>query len=265
MRLSIITINKNNAAGLEKTIQSVVAQTFDDFEYIVIDGNSNDGSVEIIKKYADNLDYWVSENDSGVYNAMNKGIREARGDYCLFLNSGDILISPRTLQNVFEEIDGSVDIYYSDCKNNDNSYDKNPDHLDITTLIAKNINHQNSLIRRSLFIKHGFYNENLRYVSDWEFWLKELWLYKTQFMHIKTNISVYDLHGISSTDSIGREFEKETVCKKIFNEFSELVLELKKYQQSVYGDIIINWGNTKFLDFSLRVYRFLIKRFSKIN
>jgi len=84
MQLSIITINLNNASGLEKTIQSVISQTNKDFEYIVIDGASTDGSVEVIKKYSSGINYWVSEPDTGIYNAMNKGIRKAQGDYCYF-------------------------------------------------------------------------------------------------------------------------------------------------------------------------------------
>ena len=84
LKLSIITINLNNAKGLQETIESVVYQTFTDFEYIVIDGGSNDGSVDIIKQYSDKITYWVSEPDTGIYNAMNKGILQSRAEYCLF-------------------------------------------------------------------------------------------------------------------------------------------------------------------------------------
>jgi glycosyltransferase involved in cell wall biosynthesis len=84
VKLSIITINKNNASGLEKTIKSVIEQTYTDFEYIVIDGASTDGSVEIIKNYSTGINYWVSEPDTGIYNAMNKGIRKAQGGDTVF-------------------------------------------------------------------------------------------------------------------------------------------------------------------------------------
>ena len=89
MKLSVITINFNNRDGLRKTIESVVNQTYNDFEYIIIDGGSTDGSVDVIKEYADRIDYWVSEPDKGIYNAMNKGIDVAKGEYCIFMNSGD--------------------------------------------------------------------------------------------------------------------------------------------------------------------------------
>ena len=89
MKYSIITINYNNRDGLEMTINSVLEQTYKDFEYIIIDGGSTDGSLEVIKKHAAQIDYWVSEPDNGIYNAMNKGIRKATGDYLNFMNSGD--------------------------------------------------------------------------------------------------------------------------------------------------------------------------------
>src|SRR3954468_8744814 len=102
MKLSIITINFNNAAGLRKTMESVVSQSSQHFEYIVIDGGSTDGSAEVIQQHAGKLAYWVSEADNGIYNAMNKGILKASGDYCQFLNSGDTLASPYVIERMLE-------------------------------------------------------------------------------------------------------------------------------------------------------------------
>ena len=112
MKISIITVNYNDKLGLEKTIKSVLDQENVVFEYLVIDGNSNDGSKDIIEKYKDKINYWVSEPDSGIYNAMNKGIRAATGDYLLFLNSGDWLFENNSIANVDKLITGSKDIYY---------------------------------------------------------------------------------------------------------------------------------------------------------
>ena len=114
-KISIITINYNDKYGLSRTIDSVLNQTYEDFEYIVIDGNSNDGSKEILKNHDLSIDYWVSEPDSGIYNAMNKGIRVAKGDYLLFLNSGDYLCDNDTIHNVAKEIDGGKDLYYGNA------------------------------------------------------------------------------------------------------------------------------------------------------
>ena len=86
MKLSIITINYNNAIGLKKTIESIVEQTYHEFEYIVIDGGSNDDSKKVILENQNNISDWCSEKDAGIYNAMNKGILKATGEYLLFLN-----------------------------------------------------------------------------------------------------------------------------------------------------------------------------------
>ena len=96
----IITINYNDAAGLKKTIDSVINQTYTEFEYIIIDGGSSDSSLQIIKENANQINYWVSETDKGIYNAMNKGIEAAKGEYLLFLNSGDYLLDSLVLKKV---------------------------------------------------------------------------------------------------------------------------------------------------------------------
>ncbi|MDR0879030.1 MAG: glycosyltransferase [Treponema sp.] len=263
MKLSIITVNRNNVVGLEKTIQSVVCQTFADFEYIVIDGNSDDGSVDIIKKYADKITWWISEPDSGIYNAMNKGIRKSTGEYCLFLNSADCLLAPETLQTVFAEIDCTADIYYSNWSKSDGTYLAIPQNVDVNYIIGHSINHQNMLIRRSLFIEHGFYNETLRIVGDTEFLLKEAWIYKTIFVHINTDIVLYDLRGISTVHADKRENEKKLVFKDIFGDISPSICELYDYRTSIYGDIIEKYGNTKLLNFILKSYRYIVKRITR--
>ena len=102
MKLSIITINYNDAEGLERTIKSVTSQTFRDFEFIVIDGGSTDNSIEIIKKYEKDIDFWVSEKDGGIYPGMNKGLKQAKGEYVNFMNGGDRYHSPDVLENIFK-------------------------------------------------------------------------------------------------------------------------------------------------------------------
>ena len=114
-KISIITINYNDKVGLKKTIESVINQTWRDFEFIVIDGGSTDGGKEILEQNSDKIDYWVSESDNGIFNAMNKGIKVATGDYLLFLNSGDWFYSSNVISDVEKIIDGSVDIYYGNA------------------------------------------------------------------------------------------------------------------------------------------------------
>jgi glycosyltransferase involved in cell wall biosynthesis len=224
-------------------MQSVVTQIFTDFEYILIDGGSDDGSVEIIKKYADKVTYWVSESDTGIYNGMNKGIKQARGDYCLFLNSGDWLINSNTLKDVFDEIKNysESDIYYSDCINQNNILTFLPKLLSIEFFIAYSINHQNSIIKKELFYKHGFYNENIKIVSDWAFFLFEFWIYKSKFSHIKTHIALYDTNGISCVQVEQCRSEMKTVITDTFKEFSQIFLDYVDYKLNlptvVYSNI----------------------------
>jgi glycosyltransferase involved in cell wall biosynthesis len=266
MKLSIITINKDNAFGLEKTIQSVINQTYKDFEYIIIDGCSTDGSVDIIKQYTDKITYWVSEPDTGIYNAMNKGIRRAQGEYCLFLNSGDWLISSTTLEDVSNEIANLIpaDIFYSNRTTSDGYVLFYSDNITINELLRIGINHQNTLIKRSLFMEHGLYNEDLRIASDTEYFLKEMWIYKSKFTKIKTNISIFDINGIGSQLS-PEVFKEVAICyKNVFQELSEPIIENFYYHKSIYYEIIVYFGNTKLLVLWLRIYRFIISRIYKI-
>jgi glycosyltransferase involved in cell wall biosynthesis len=268
MKLSIITINKDNVAGLARTIQSVSEQTFEDFEYIVIDGASSDGSVEIIKKYADGITCWVSEPDTGIYNAMNKGIKKAQGEYCLFLNSGDTIISASTLENVFMEVNGQADIYYSDMLTSDNITKQYPDELDVNFFLYENINHQNVIIRKSLFESHGYYNETLKAVSDWEFYLKEIWTYNSQFVHLRTKIVQYNTDGISSTTPLIAQ-EYHILLNNVFEKLAVSLLELRDLKNtkgmSIYCDIIKNYKGSRTIIFMLRIFRYFIKRFKIFN
>jgi glycosyltransferase involved in cell wall biosynthesis len=260
VKLSIITINKNNAAGLEKTIQSVIQQTFSDYEYIVIDGASDDGSVDVIKKYAEKITYWISEPDIGIYNAMNKGIRAAHGEYCLFLNSADCLIEAATMENVFAEIAGleEADVYYSDMMDSKGALITYSADLTVYSLLKRPISHQNSLIKRGLFFEHGLYNENYRIVSDYEFWLKEMWIHQIRFIHLKVKIALFDRDGASSVAYY--DHERSNMLYDVFSDLMDAVPRFKEFRNSVYYDIITKYGCSRPLERFLKIYRFLIKR-----
>jgi glycosyltransferase involved in cell wall biosynthesis len=265
MKLSIITINRNNVTGLEKTIQSVVTQTTTDFEYIVIDGASDDGSVDVIRKHADKITYWVSEPDSGIYNAMNKGIRKAQGDYCLFLNSGDWLIESETLANVFVEIAGlpEAGVYYSDRMGTDGYLSVTAEQYTIDNLLSGGPSHQNSLIKTKLFFEHEFYDERYKIIADSKFFVKEFCIYKSVSIHLKNMIALVDVDGISHTERSLLKNEWKILYHDVFGDFDKILLELVDYRSSVYGDIIRNWGNSKPLDFMLKTYRYIIRRIKK--
>jgi glycosyltransferase involved in cell wall biosynthesis len=201
-KLSIITINLNNKSGLEKTIQSVASQTYTDFEYIVIDGNSTDGSLDIIKQYEQKINYWISEKDKGIYNAMNKGILKSNGEYCLFLNSGDYLGDYNVLLNIFNisfNEDFVVGSIILDGKDKPEKREI-PDDKSLTFrhFMYLALPHQGTFIKRSLFHKLGLYKEGIELSSDWEFFLVAILKYGATLKKIPEIVSIYDLDGISS-------------------------------------------------------------------
>jgi len=201
MKLSIITVNLNNAVGLEKTIESVCNQTFTDFEYIIIDGGSNDESTNIINQYSDKISYCISEADKGIYHAMNKGIKQAYGEYCLFLNSGDYLFNDKTLEIVFNS-NVEADIIYGDrieIKHNKEVGRKvYPDKLSFYHFYIDSLPHQATFIKSKLFSDIGYYNEKLEYASDWEFFLKAIVNSNCSYHHINQFISCFDRMGVSN-------------------------------------------------------------------
>ncbi len=216
-KLSIITINLNNKAGLLKTIISVINQTISDFEYIIIDGGSTDGSVELIEKYTYKITYWVSEPDKGIYNAMNKGIKIASGEYCLFLNSGDWLVDNNVL-NDFINAHLEHDIVSGNIQVNENSQKKiieSPynENLDFRVFYEGSLPHQSTFIKRELFNVHGLFNENYRIVADGEFFIKCLLIYNCTYSYFDRVISFFDINGISSKPEMKSlaDFEKELV------------------------------------------------------
>jgi glycosyltransferase involved in cell wall biosynthesis len=222
LSISIITINYNNAIGLQKTIESVLNQNFSDYNYIIIDGNSSDGSKEIIEKYSQKLAYWVSEKDNGVYSAMNKGIKVAIGEHLLFLNSGDVFYTADSLKILYENI--GADIVYGNIlvDSNEKPWVKSyPSKLTFGYFINDTLPHPASLIRRSLFNKYGLYNENNKIVSDWEFFAKVICLHSATYKHIDAVISTFNYDGISSrieNQSLIKE-EKEKVLINYYSAF----------------------------------------------
>jgi len=225
MKLSIITINRNNASGLRKTIESVVYQTFKDYEYIIIDGASTDESIDIIKNNLSNVNYWVSEPDGGIYDAMNKGIKAANGEYCLFLNSGDYLASNSTLEKVFE-YDFFEDIVYGNIIF-ENSYGQRMQIMHNHSLSILNVPgmgnqlsvyHPSSFIKLNLFSRLGLYRTDLSIASDQAFFVKVIFEYGATYRYIPVAISVFNTMGISSSN-----------IAKCQQEDYKIVLELFKY------------------------------------
>lgn len=210
MKLSIITINYNNAEGLRKTMESVLKQTYLDFEYIIVDGASTDGSVEVIREYENQLHIthstihllWSSEKDNGIYDAMNRGIRKAKGEYQLFLNSGDYLVDESVVGRIVPEL-GKADVIQGNVFLDEvggklrRGYGKSD--LSFIEVYEGNFLHQATFFRSSLFEEYGMYDENIRLGGDTFFYLKALGLGSASFLYIDQMISVFMSNGLSSS------------------------------------------------------------------
>ena len=280
MKLSIITINYNNAEGLRKTMESVLAQTYTDIEYIIVDGVSTDGSVEVIREYEQTLTSslsplasrlkWISEPDNGIYNAMNKGIEIALGrmgvtddhhsmplasrlspnslsDYIQILNSGDILAADDVTERMFEamgygkwainkensaaettasnlspltsNLQNRPAILYGNmikvnaqgqvvCKSGYTEYS-------LRQFYSSTLNHDCAYIRRDLFEEYGLYDENLKIVSDWKWYLQAIGLGRVKPEYVDIDVTVFDDGGISETNLALRNAERRKVLEEL--------------------------------------------------
>lgn len=216
-KLSIITINYNNFDGLKRTIESVVNQTWQEFEYIIIDGGSTDGSAEYIKNQSNQFDYWVSEKDSGIYNAMNKGIKVANGEYLLFLNSGDHLFNNQVLFDAYSKLNSDISFVCGHlCFDRDNKKEikEHPEIMSFGYLVSRKIAHQSTFIKKTMFDKYGLYNEENKIISDQEFFFKALALNGESYQKLDCIIADYDTTGISAVEIEKSEQERQMVFER---------------------------------------------------
>lgn len=225
-KISVITVNFNDKKGLSKTLESVTNQSYKDFEFIVIDGGSTDGSKELIEQYQDKITHWVSEKDKGVFDAMNKGIRLAKGEFLIFMNGGDCFYNNSVLEDVSSSLTSEFDIYYGDnYKESGNSkrLKTYPEKLSFSFFYTSSINHQSTFIRRTLFDEHFYYNEDYKIASDWEFFIYAICHKNVAYKYLKKTIAVYDFTGISSNPKFRDLYneEKKVTFQKYFSAFEE--------------------------------------------
>ena len=255
MKLSIITINYNNAEGLRSTLASVAAQTYRDIEHIIIDGGSTDGSVDVICDYESAnrssihplTIVWSSKKDKGIYNGMNIGIQRAIGDYIQILNSGDILAAPDVTErmmaalevqndemsrtNVLNEPlslnDGVAVLYGNMLKSYDGKTIINRDTCggDMYTpesflyFYKGTLNHDCAYIRRDLFEKYGLYNEQMKICSDWEWYVRAIVLGGEKPVYTNIDVTIFDMNGVS--ESYGKNAD---IIKRERREYLESIL-----------------------------------------
>lgn len=227
MKLSIITINYNNAEGLRKTMESVLAQTYTEIEYVIVDGASTDGSVDVIRELATRPTIkWVSEKDKGIYNAMNKGIRMATSEYIQILNSGDILFDANVTKRMIEQLEQTnsqreepIGILYGNMikvnaqgkvvgKSGYTEYS-------LRQFYSSTLNHDCAYIRRDLFEEYGLYDEQLKIVSDWKWYLQAIGLGKVKPEYVDIDVTIFDDGGISETNLALRNAERRKVLEEV--------------------------------------------------
>lgn len=244
-KISVITISYNNIKGLERTMKSVTSQTFSDFEYIVIDGGSADGSKELLEKYSDKITYWVSEPDKGIYHAMNKGIDAAKGEYLIFINSGDHFFNDSSLALSVKHLSGE-DIIYGNLEvvSEDQTYIKKyPPELSLFYFYYESLPHPSSFIRKNAFTQWGLYDENLNIVSDWKWFLLAVCKHEGSYKQIDVTVSTFYLDGISASVQSQEKIDGEKNLtfsehfprvKDDLQKLQTLLIENRKLQQAEY-------------------------------
>lgn len=259
MKISVITICYNAKAEIENTLKSVISQTaFENVEYIVIDGNSTDGTKEIIEKYRDKISYYVSEPDSGIYDAMNKGIKAAGGDFVIFLNAGDFYINELVFEQFLPYIEKTksdlvignlfaFNKYTADVVRIDEGF------IDKFLFNYQSVPHPCTFFRRSIFDKVGLYDENYKIVSDFEWYLKYFNTFDGNYLYVDKYVAVFDLNGVCSNEANAQRHKEERneVVDKYFSKWEKLAFKIarkrfkRQFRKKYFRKILVKLGLNK--------------------
>lgn len=214
-KISIITITYNSENTLERTIESVINQNYERLEYIIVDGNSTDNTVSIIKRYEKYISKWVSEPDDGISNAFNKGISMATGDIIGIINSDDGLL-PNALQGLAASYSSNVDVYRGKVllwkEDTDTKVEETPS-MHFNLIGMNKISHQSTFVTKDAYCKYGAYDENCKYVMDYDLLLR----YEragAKFKYVDKVLAFYSLGGITFTKfTKSRRLETENILR----------------------------------------------------
>ena len=272
MKLSIITINYNNAEGLRKTLASVASQTYRAIEHIIIDGGSTDGSVDIIREYEGQLHIthstihiqWLSEKDNGIYHAMNKGLRKATGSYVQILNSGDVLAVPDVTERMVMEVEKfeyPAILYGNMLKSYDGKTIVNRDTCgngmytpeSFLYFYKGTLNHDCAYIRRDLFEKYGLYNEQMKICSDWEWYVRAIVLGAEKPVYTNIDVTIFDMNGVSESygknaeliNKERREYLEKILPASILRDYDIYAFPILQYQRLKRYHL---WGIVHFME-----------------
>lgn len=270
MRLSIVTINFNNAEGLRKTLASVASQTYRDIEHIIVDGGSTDDSVDVIKEYENTIKQsvtidkstiqvkWISEPDNGIYNGMNKGIKRATGDYVWILNSGDCAANVDVVERMVDALrlknedlrlknEGEVSILMGNIvhvyekgkamrgkkRTKTNDLTPRPIEASMLTFYSGTIPHDAAFVRRDLFEQFGYFDETMKICADWKLYLDMIALGGVEPMYVDIDVVLFDMSGVSNTNNERRLAERRAYLENVLH--PSILKDYDRYS----GDIML--------------------------
>lgn len=245
MTYSIITINYNNYEGLKRTIESVINQTYGEFEFIIIDGGSTDGSTNLLKDYRDRIDFSVSEKDNGIYHAMNKGILQSNGEYVIFLNSGDAFYNDNVLSDTVKYL--TTDIVHGKLYDRSRScfpylISKTPT---MRYFYESSLQHPSCFFRRSLF-DNMLYDEHFRIVSDWKFFIQQIIFNNCSFSFMPVIVTSFEGEGVSVNKQFAalQNAERTEVLSSLFPPLVLADYERFAHKESPVLDLIPEFNKT---------------------
>ena len=233
MKISVITVCYNSENVIERTIQSVVNQTFDDFEYIIIDGASTDKTLEIVDKYRDKISKIISEKDNGIYDAMNKGISNASGDYIMFLNADDTLLHENVLKLVSEKMNDNKALYYGDLifleKSTGKLNNRKQNNVNNIYLCGGMLFHPTIFASKKLFEKIGNFDTQYRIVADYDWIIRAMIQFKASCSYLDIPITIFaDGEGASSNPK-NQQRHKEERKKVQLKYFSPIYIAIANF------------------------------------
>ena len=241
-KISIITISYNSVKTIEETIKSVLSQEYSNLEYIIIDANSTDGTVDIIKKYENELAYWVSEPDKGISDGFNKGILVATGDIIGIVNSDDIYL-PGTLNTVAQAYEEGIDVYrgaimiHNDEKNEEYTYQPSMKFGMIP--INVNVCHLPTFITKKAYEKYGLYDVDFKLAMDLDL-LRRFYYAGAKFKKINAVLGKFNVGGVSTTTAVQKSFveRKKVILKNGGNYIHVIIYQLALKLIGIYKVVV---------------------------
>lgn len=218
---SIITICFNEKDGITSTIESICGQTYKNYEWIVIDGGSTDGTIEILESYRSSMSIFISEADEGIYDAMNKGIKKASGKYLLFMNGGDRFSGPDVLAAVAKAPERNLIVgnMMGECDDGHNRIA--PEKISREYFMRTCLPHQSTFIARRLFQKYGLYDTSYKIVADLEFFVRVFQVDNPTYLKIDETLAYFDVSGVSTNANYkwNKKHEDHLVRWKYYPEY----------------------------------------------